>query len=152
MNRNGELHFNPASLRLSEERAHAETFDVVVPYTGPEMTAKVVDRAAEFATGLNATLTLVAVYVAPYPCDLSCPTAMREHLTARLTELAELYDPPARVHLVVARSRDEGFRQVIQPGSTVLLGTRKHWWRTREERLARELAREGHRVSLLHFD
>jgi hypothetical protein len=53
---------------------------------------------------------------------------------------------------VLARYQDEGFRHILKPGSTVLIGTRKQLWRTREERLARALAREGHQVALLHVD
>jgi hypothetical protein len=76
---------------------------------------------------------------------------MQEHLTKTLSQLAEQSELPVTVELVVARSRDEGYRRALPHPSTVLLGTRKHWWRTCEERLARALTRAGHRVSLLHF-
>ena len=148
----GELHLNPGSLRISERPEQAAELEVVVPYVGDEITARVVDRAGELAAGLNATLHLIAIYVAPYPTELRFPATIKQHLTTHLTDLAERCALPARVDLVVARDREEGFRQVVRPGSAVLLGTRRHWWQTREERLARALAREGHRVSLLHFD
>jgi hypothetical protein len=106
------------------------------------------ERAAVLAVGLNVALKLVAVYVAPYPADLDCPAAMEEHLTARLAELAERSTLPSSVELVVARDRGE----VLPPGSTVLLGSRRRWWRTPEERLARALTRQGHRVSLIRFE
>jgi hypothetical protein len=93
-------------------------------------------RAAVLAAGLNVVLKLVAVYVAPYPADLDCPAAMQEHLTSRLTELAERSTLPSSVQLVVARDRGEGLRQVLPPVSTVLLGSRRRWWLTAEERLA----------------
>jgi len=148
----GELHLNPDSLDTPGLPAQTAEFQVVVPYVDPKITANVVDRAVGLASGLNATLHLVAVYVAPYPTELRFPETMKEHLTARLTELAERSALPARVDLVVARDRLAGFCQVLRPGSAVLLGTRRRWWWTREERLARALAREGHRVSLLHFN
>ena len=148
----GEHCWEPESPLQLNRPEDAGTFEVVVPYTGPEITARVVERAAALAAGLNVALKLVAVYVAPYPADLSCPTAMKEHLTARLTELAERTTLPSSVQLVVSRDRSEGFRQVLRPSSTVLLGSRKRWWRTREERLARDLTRAGHHVSLLHFE
>lgn len=113
---------------------------------------KVVQKAVALAIGLNATLKLVAVYIAPYPADLSCPAAMQEHLTALLTEIAERTDLPSSVQIVVARDRDAGFRHILRPESAVLLGSFRRLWRTREEKLARALAREGHHVSLLHFD
>jgi hypothetical protein len=128
------------------------SLEIVVPYTDPEVTAKVVEKAAALAIGLNAIVKLVAVYVAPYPADLNCPTAMQEHLTSRLSEIAERTNLPSSMQIVVARDRDAGFRHILRPESAVLLGSFRRLWRTREERLARELVREGHHVSLLHFD
>jgi len=51
---------------------------------------------------------------------------------------------------VMARGWVEGFEFALHPDSTVLVGTRKHFWRTREEGLARDLARDGHHVALIH--
>lgn len=144
---------NPRSIRLSEAALDdAGSLEIVVPYSTPELTERVTRKAASLAAGLNATLKLVAVHVAPYPCELVCPAAMKQHLTERLMEIARHSNLPATVHLVVARDRDAGFRHVLPPASAILLGSRKRFWRTREERLARELTRAGHRVSLLHFD
>jgi len=148
----GPVVANEASLKPVQQFDATGTLEVVVPYTSPEMTEKVVERAAALSAGLNVLLKLVAVYVAPYPAELRCPAAMEQHLTARLTELGERTSLPSCVHLVVSRDRVEGFRQVLRPGSAVLLGSRKRFWRTREEKLARELTRLGHYVSLIHFD
>lgn len=143
---------NAASLKPAQQFDYTGTLEIVVPYSSPEMTAKVVERAAALSAGLNVILRLVAVYVAPYPTELRCPAAMERHLTAHLTELTERTSLPACVHIVVARERVEGFRQVLRPGSAVLLGSLKRFWRTHEEKLARALARQGHHVSLIHFD
>ena len=97
-------------------------------------------------------LDLITEKEPPPNRKLRCDRAMERHLTARLTELGERTSLPSCVHLVVSRDRVEGFRQVLRPGSAVLLGSRKRFWRTREEKLARELTRLGHHVSLIHFD
>jgi hypothetical protein len=136
----------------SRQAGDQGSLEIVVPYTSPEIAAKVVERAAALTAGLNIILKFVAVYIAPYPTELRCPTAMERHLTGRLTDLAGRTNLPSRIHIVVSRDRAEGFRQVLRPGSAVLLGSRKRFWRTREERLARELIRQGHHVSLIHFD
>ncbi len=149
LGRHAETH--PAPLKRVEQSDQAGPLEIVVPYTGPKNTAGVVERAATLTPGLNATLKFVAVYVAPYPAELRCPSGVERHLTARLTELAGCTSLPSRVDLVVARDRSEGYRRILRPGSLVLLGSRKRLWRTREERLARELTRQGHHVSLLHF-
>jgi hypothetical protein len=55
--------------------------------------------------------------------------------------------------VVLARSRQEGFRYALRPESTVLVGTYRHYfWRTSEERLARMLVSDGHKVALLHLE
>lgn len=136
---------------ITERIGGAGTLEVVVPYTRPEITARVVESAAALTAGLDVRLKFVAVYVAPYPTELRCPAAMERHLTARLTELAEHTTLPSRLHLVVSRDRNEGFREILRPGSVVLMGSRKRRWRTREEKLAGDLTRQGHHVSLLHF-
>ena len=130
----------------------SESLEIVVPYTSPAMTARMMDYAAVLAGDLNVTLTLVAVCVVPYPADLIWPASTREHLIARLTELAGRTRFQSKIHVVLAREVDEGFREVLRPGSAVLLGSRRRPWRTREEKLARQLTHEGHHVSLLHFD
>lgn len=141
-----------SSLKPSQGHDHAGAFEIVVLYTTPEITAKVIERAAALSAGLNATLKLVAVYVAPYPAELRCPPAMRQHLTARLTELVARTPLDASIHIVASRDRDGGFRQILRPGSAVLLGSPERFWRTREQKLARALNRQGHRVSLIQFD
>jgi hypothetical protein len=50
--------------------------------------------------------------------------------------------------LVLARSRGEALRKLIAPGALVFLATKKRWLRTPEEKLARQLAHHGCRVSL----
>ncbi len=140
-----------ASLKPARRFSGAGALEIVVPYSSPQLTAKVVERAGALGAGLDVRLKLVAVYVAPYPAELRCPAAMERHLTARLTEIAERASLPASLHLVVSRDRLDGLRRLLRPGSAVLLGTRKRFWRTREERLARDLTRQGHQVSLIHF-
>lgn len=142
----------PGLLRVREEpQVHSESLEIVVPYTSDEMTARVMQAAASMTHGLNATLKLVAVYIAPYPAELRCPAAFQEHFAARLTGLAQQARLPFSVQLVVARDRNAGFRHALRPHSAILLGSAKRIWRTPEEKLARSLKCEGHLVSLLHF-
>lgn len=143
---------NETSLKPIQQFGEAGTLEVVVPYTSPEVTAKVVEHAAVLSAGLNVSLRLVALYVAPYPSELRCPEAMEQHLTGRLAELSERTCLPSCAQIVVSRDRAEGFRQALRPGSAVLLGSRKRLWRTREQKLARELTRQGHHVSLIDID
>jgi len=143
---------NEASLEPVLQIDNAGAFEIIVPYTSPKVTAQVVERAAALSAGLNVILKIVAVYVVPYPAELRWPAAMEQHLTLRLAELAEHTNLPVRTQIVLSRDRSEGFRQVLRPGSAVLLGSSRRFWRTREEKLARSLTRQGHQVSLIRFD
>jgi hypothetical protein len=121
---------------------------VVVPFTEWAVTNRAMHSAVELGSKLIATVTLVAVYAIPYPAPFHCPMVVRDHLVGQLTDLAGRCPLPVSAHLVLARSRDEGFRHFLKPESTIVLGARNHWW-TMERRLARKLTRDGHKVAVI---
>jgi len=143
------LRIDPGSL---ETDGFAGELDVVVPYTEWSVTDALLKRAVALTAGLNAKLTLVAVHTVPYAAPFGCPAAVHAHLVEQLVDLASRCPVPVNPQVVLARGRSEGFSYVLKPQSIVLLGARKHWWRTEEERLARTLARDGHKVVLLHVE
>jgi hypothetical protein len=143
------LRIDPGSL---EADGYAGELDVVVPYTEWSVTDALLKRAVALTAGLNARLTLVAVHTVPYPATFECPAAVHAYLVEQLVDLASRCPVPVNPQVVLARGRTEGFAYVLKPESIVLLGARKHWWRTREEKLARSLARDGHKVVLLHIE
>jgi hypothetical protein len=147
MNTHGELRIDPGCLQTDGASAEME---IVVPYTEWSVTDALLKRAAEFTAGLNARVTLVAVHTVPYPATFGCPTAVHAHLVEQLVDLASRCPLPVTPHVVLARDREEGFLFVLHPEATVLVGSRKRLWRTSEERLARTLARDGHKVVLVH--
>src|SRR5450432_920553 len=147
MHTRGELRIDPGT--LAPDTA-AEEMEVVVPYTDWVVTDSLLKRAAALTAGLNVRLTLVAVHAIPYPADFPGPTAVHAHLVEQLEKLAAQCTLPVQAQVVVARSREEGFRYMMRPDSTVLLGTRKRLWRTPEERLAKMLVADGHKVALVH--
>jgi len=143
-----QLQIDPGALELSG----ASEMEIVVPYTEWSITSEVLRRAAALAAGLNVRIQLVAVHTAPYPAALGCPALVHAHLVEQLVDLATRCPIPVNPQVVLARYWDEGFRYAMKPQSTVLIGTRRHLWRTHEEKLAQTLAREGHQVALLHID
>jgi hypothetical protein len=149
MNPHGELHMDPTDLAGD---TFAGEIDLVVPFTGIETTRAVLARAQSLTAGLNARISLVAVHALPYPTTFTCPTATHTFLVDQLMELAGECPFPVASHVVLARSREEGFRHVLKAEATVLLGAHRHFWRTAEERLARMLVSDGHKVVLVHVD
>jgi len=132
--------------------AFSGELELVVTYTDPDLTRALLRRAAALTAGLQARIALVAVHAVPYPADFRCPTSEHAFLVNQLMELAAECPLPVNSQVVLARSREEGFRYALRPESTVLVGTHRHFWRTNEERLARMLAADGHKVALLHIE
>src|ERR1017187_6147868 len=95
-----------------------------------DLTEAVLKRAAGLTVGLNARVMLVAIHTVPYPAQFECQTAVHAWLVEQLVELASRCAFAVEPQVVLARSRVDGFRHVLSDRSTVLLGTRKHWWRT----------------------
>jgi len=147
MNTRGELRINPGSLEVLGDSA---AMQFVVVHTEPSVTAAVLKRAAELVAGLNANILLLAVHTVPFPAPFNSASASHAHLVGELADLASQCALPVTSHVVMARYRDEGFRFLLQEESTVLIGTKKRPWPTQEERLARLLAKDGHKVTLLH--
>jgi hypothetical protein len=149
MESRGELRIDPGQLGTD---AFTGEIELVVPYTDLPLTRQLLQRAQALTAGLQARIKLLAVHAVPYPAAFRCPTATHSFLVGQLMELAEGCSLPVDSQVVLARSREEGFRYALRAESTVLLGTRRHLWRTGEERLARSLVSEGHKVALLHLD
>src|ERR1035438_6584660 len=141
------LHIDPGALAAGPG---ARELEVVVPYTEWALAEATLQRAAVLAAGLNVRVRLVAVHSVPYAVSFGCPAAVHAHLVEQLVDLASRCQFPVEPQVVMARGWVEGFQYALHPDSTVLVGTRKHFWRTREESLARDLARGGHNVALIH--
>ena len=147
MNARGELRIDPGSLDLDGDQA-AMQFAVI--HSERSITAAVLARAADLVSGLHASILLLAVHTVPFPASFASASASHAHLVAEVADLAAECPLPVTPHVVMARYREEGFRWVLQSESTVLVGARKRPWQTHEERLARALAKDGHKVILLH--
>jgi hypothetical protein len=149
MHTRGELQIDPPALEIGGQCAPIE---IVIPFTEWAVTEAVLTRAVAFAEKLNASLTLIAVHAVPYPMSFGCPALVHAHLVEQLVDLASRCPLPVNSQVVLARSRQEGFRYALKPESTVLLGTRRRLWKTPEQRLAAALANDGHHVALVHVE
>jgi hypothetical protein len=149
MNTQGTLRIDPVTLAGGEEVGEVE---IVVPYADPALTRAVLARSAALTAGLRVRIALIAVHTVPYPSDFACPTSVHAFLVGQLVELSADCPLPVNAQVVLARTREDGFRHALRAESTVLVGTRRHIWRTSEERLARSLAGDGHKVVLVHVE
>jgi hypothetical protein len=148
MQTRGELRIDPGQLGTD---AFSGDLELVIPYTDPNLARALLCKAAALTAGLQARITLVAVHAVPFPADFHCAASTHAFLVEQLTNLATDCPLPVNPQVVLARSREEGFRYALRPDSTVLVGSHRHFWRTSEERLARTLVADGHKVALLHI-
>jgi hypothetical protein len=121
---------------------------MVIPYTTPELTRAAL-RHAGVCSDLDVHVVLVDIQVVPYPCSLDQPPINKEFSGRRLAELLEETGLSGRAAVLYTRDWLEAFKRVLEPGSLVILATKKRWWPTREEKLARTLTKAGHQVMLL---
>ena len=149
MLRLGELYIDPVDLAGD---AFAGEIELVVFYTEPAATRAVLERVQLLTAGLSARVLLLAVHALPYPLPFVCPTATHAFLVDQLSGLSRNCTLPVASQIVLARSREEGFRHVLKSESTILVGTQCHVWLTAAERLAKMLVADGHKVILLHVD
>ncbi len=122
---------------------------LVVPYTTPALTADALSAAADLALGMEASVTLLAAHVLPYPSPLECQDGIRHRLEAGLATIARTTTAAIRVKLVFARDLTDAYLGLLPRHSIVVIGARSRFWKTREERLARRLSLEGHSVALV---
>ena len=149
MHTRGELQIDPPSIGTGGQ---CGAIEIVVPFTEWAVTEAVMLRAASLTARLNASLILVAVHAVPYPMAFGCPALVHARLVDQLIDLASRCPLSVNPQVVLARSCHEGFRHALKAASTVLLGTRRQFWKTSEERLAAALTRDGHNVALVHVE
>lgn len=122
---------------------------VFVIHTSAQVTRAALSAVATLARQLDARVTLLAVEIVPFSLPLDRPAVPPSFLEQQLRALSGSIEAQVDVQLVLARDREVGIRRLISPRSLVVVATRKRWWPTWQNKLARSLARAGHSVALL---
>lgn len=120
--------------------------------TSPEATRAALQRAGEMASSLEARIALIVLQVVPFPCSLADPPVLKEFNEDRYRVIVAESTIPASVRILLCRDRVETLCSSLEPESLVVLGGKKHWWPTPEQRLARKLRHSGHRVILIETE
>ena len=125
--------------------------EVAVIFTCPEATIRALRRTGALLRGLNARIDLIATQTVPYPLAVDNPPISVGFSEARLLDVARRSQVETTVSLYLCRSRLQMLTSVLNRGSLVVLGTRKTWLPTWEQKLARKLECAGHRVILVEL-
>jgi hypothetical protein len=119
---------------------------VMVISTSINRTIHALEKASELAKPLRASIVVVAVQVVPYSLPLDRPTVSIEFVTRRFEEMASRLPGKIRVFVCLCRDPKEALSQILTPNGPVVMGIRKRWWLSRDERLARNLRRAGYNM------
>ena len=126
---------------------HQAAMDLVVPFTTPVLTRTALEAAAQMGAGLNAAIRLVRVQVIPAQLDICQSPVGINFLKKQLAAIRP--EIQTNRELRFARDWNAGLQAALTSDSLVVLAAPKRLWRTKNERLADELRREGHRVVLV---
>jgi hypothetical protein len=122
---------------------------VFVVFTSVNWTLKALERAREIARPLEANIAVIAIQVVPYPLPLDRPPVPMEFVVSRFGERAGEFSERTKVSAYLCRDPLEALKRILNPDCPAVMGIRKRWWPTRDERLARKLRRAGYDIILV---
>jgi hypothetical protein len=128
------------------------TLEVAVVFTSPAATLAAVRKAGVLARPLNARISLLFPQVVPYPAPLETPPVLLDFSEQWIREIAEQSPVQTAVHIYLCRDAAGTLQSVLAPRSLVVIGGRKRWWPTREQKLARKLLQSGHEVIFIETE
>ena len=120
--------------------------EVVVPFTDASGTLAAMSVATQLAQDLDARINLLALQAVPYGLELTRPAIALGWLEERLRALAAKVAINTRVDIILCRDTRWALRQALTPHSLVVIGVKRCWWRTRDQKLAEMLRLDGHEV------
>jgi hypothetical protein len=123
-----------------------QKLNISVVFTSVESTLIALKEAGNLANSLGASIMLLVPQVVPYPLDLETPPVLVEFNENRFRVIAKQSPVETSVQIYLCRDRFEALTAVLKPGSIVVLGGKKRWWPTEDQRLARRLGRAGYEV------
>src|SRR5579872_6705693 len=117
-------------------------------FTSIESTLSALRKARALASRLGVCITLIVPQVAPYPLPLNSPPVPRHFTERHFRVLADQCPVETTVRIYLCRDRMKTLLKVLKPHSLVVVGGRRRWWPTAENRMASQLRRSGHEVVL----
>lgn len=122
---------------------------VTVMATTEKGTTAALNEARRLAMDLNAHITLLRMEIVPrrFPLDkppVSLDVTTKQQCSLVLQSSAREQDVTIRTCL--CRDRDLSLQRVLRRRALIVIGGRRHWWLSREERLEKVLRGMGHHV------
>jgi hypothetical protein len=137
----GEIKSEPIGLGLE--------LPVFVVFTSINQTLHALERACQLAKSLESGVEILAVQTVPFALPLDDPSVPFKFLVGRLEEMAALFPVPIKISACLCRDQLEALERMINRQSPVVIGVRKKWLSTPDDRVARKLQRAGYDVTLV---
>jgi hypothetical protein len=128
--------------------ANEAQLNVTVLFTSVNDTMAALRAAGTLANKLGGRITIVVPEIVPYHLPINKPPVVHDWNEKRFRVMAAKSPVETSVRFYLCRDRDEMLARQLKPHSLVVLGGKKHWWPTRESRLAKRLRSLGHEVIL----
>jgi hypothetical protein len=122
--------------------------EVSVIYTTEHGTIAALKTASNLAKGLHATIRFLAPQIVPYALPLDRPPVSPRFTERRCRAMALACTEASevRVEICLCRNKRAALLWAVRPHALIIIGGRKRWWRSSEQRLARTLQEQGRRV------
>ena len=141
-----------ASKDATPPPAKVEGLLVNVAFTTAKATLAALRQASRLTQGLHGSIRVIVPHVVPYPLDLNHPHVNPEFMTERLRDLTTKAGANLRFEIVACREIAHAYTVALDRNSLVIVAGRKHWWPTREVRLARSLTCKGHDILFVDME
>jgi hypothetical protein len=126
----------------------APSLEVNVIFTSDQGTRAALRTAGNLARQLNAGIRLLVTQVVPYTLPLEHPKVSVDFVHDRCRRMASECPEVAeiRINVYLCRDRCQVLRRVLSANSLVIVGGKRRWWPTTEQKLMKVLQAEGHHV------
>jgi len=125
-----------------------QNLQILVLFTDVPNTLAALRYAANLPYAEHSPIRLLVPQVVPYPLPLHKPPVSPVVLARWFRTLARNAKVETTIDILFCRDPWDAIQQTLATPHLVVIGGRRRWWLTREERIANRLRSEGHRVVL----
>jgi len=131
---------------LRADPSLSSPLEVTVVHTDALSTLRAIEKVVHLVAGLAAGIRLLVLQVVPYPLPIEEPDVPLEFTRKLLMEMLPPTSLDVRVDIRVGRDTNVMLESAFAPASLIVVGSRRRWWPTPENRIAKRLQRLGHHV------
>ena len=123
-----------------------QQLQVNVLYTTPEGTVGALETASRLACDLGSRPKVLRLYAVPFSLPLEKPAVPIGYLEEQIHALGDESSIEINARVILCRDPRQSLWELLTPQSLIVMGGRKRWWQTKEQRLVKLLRKDGHEV------